>query len=121
MTGVVYLLHLDAPGYAHAKHYTGNPESSRFLKVQHALVSRKLAELSADGAGEMSASGRPVELGFGDGELAPVGVGLGPAGVVSARVAKMRPGNTTNVWNHPRPCSPTPTACSKKRSAEEGG
>ena len=23
MTGVIYLLHLDAPGYAHAKHYTG--------------------------------------------------------------------------------------------------
>jgi hypothetical protein len=29
MTWTVYLLHFDRP-YRHAKHYTGNPESSGF-------------------------------------------------------------------------------------------
>ena len=42
---VVYTLHLWPP-IAHAKHYTGKPESSRFLKVQFAAVDRELAELS---------------------------------------------------------------------------
>jgi hypothetical protein len=30
--GVVYLLHLDAPGLGHAKRYTGNAESSAILR-----------------------------------------------------------------------------------------
>ena len=42
---VVYTLHLWPP-IAHAKHYTGKPGSSRFLKVQLAAVDRELAELS---------------------------------------------------------------------------
>ena len=49
MTGirsVVYTLHLWPP-IAHAKHYTGRPESSGFLKVQFAAAGRELAELAA--------------------------------------------------------------------------
>jgi hypothetical protein len=46
VTGTVYLLHFDRP-FGHARHYTGNPASSRFLKVQCAVAGCKLPELSA--------------------------------------------------------------------------
>ena len=42
--GVIYLLHLERP-YKHAGHYTGNPESSAFLKVGCWTGGRELAEL----------------------------------------------------------------------------
>ena len=44
--GTVYILHLDPP-YRHARHYTGNPESSRFLKVQRAGCRGEFAGLTA--------------------------------------------------------------------------
>jgi hypothetical protein len=39
-----YLLHFDRP-YKHARHYTGNPESSGFLKVPHRCLGGGFAEL----------------------------------------------------------------------------
>src|SRR6266487_5313303 len=42
--GTIYLLHLERP-YKHAKHYTGNPESSAFLKVGCWTGGCELAEL----------------------------------------------------------------------------
>src|SRR5712691_302231 len=42
---VCYLLHFERP-YKHAKHYTGKPESSGFLRVRFAVFGRELAELS---------------------------------------------------------------------------
>jgi hypothetical protein len=80
---VVYTLHLWPP-LGHAGHYTGKPESSRFLKAQLAAVNRKLAELS----GLTGASLCPVQLRLGDGELATVGLGVGTASLVAPRVAE---------------------------------
>ena len=44
--GTLYLLHFDRP-YKHARHYLGNPESSRFLKVQWAGRCGEFAGLTA--------------------------------------------------------------------------
>ncbi len=43
--GTVYLLHLDRP-YQHARHYTGNTESSGFLKVHRGFFAGGFAELA---------------------------------------------------------------------------
>ncbi len=61
--GVIYLLHLDRP-YKHAKHYTGNPEGSGFLKVRLAADRGKFTELPAVLAGRLS--GRAGLLGEAD-------------------------------------------------------
>jgi len=68
-TGTTYLLHFDEP-FRHARHYTGNPESSAFLKVQLAADRWKFTELPA------VLRGRPVGMAclFG---------GADPAGVVA--------------------------------------
>jgi hypothetical protein len=39
-----YVLHFDRP-YKHARHYTGNPESSGFLKVPHRCLGGGFDEL----------------------------------------------------------------------------
>ena len=70
------------------------PESSRFLKATRALASPVLAELAAVAAGGLSVSDGPVELRFGDGELAAVGFCLGPAGPVAPWVAE------DPAWEH---------------------
>ena len=45
-TGTVYLIHLD-PAYKHARHYTGKPQSSRFLNGRGVCWGGEFAELAS--------------------------------------------------------------------------
>jgi len=64
-----------------------------------------LAELAAVAAGGLSVSDGPVELRFGDGELAAVGFCLSPAGPVAPWVAE------DPAWEHDECHSATIDGC----------
>ena len=78
----VYVVHLDPP-YRHARHYTGNPGSSAFLKVACGVHGRGLAELTGSAwVVGRSASGEGWQQVRVSQRWAVAGSGRGEAGAV---------------------------------------
>ena len=80
--GTVYVVHLDPP-CRHARHYSGNPESSAFLNVACGVHGRELAELTGSAwVVGRSASGEGWQQVRVSQRWAVAGSGRGEAGAV---------------------------------------